>query len=455
MKKEYKKYLNLILNIILIIMLITIFVVTSMISYKTKLDEHPDERVHYEASKYYTTHFMPPKFTSDEIINSFSVHGESRLTELDCYYFLVGKYSSLISIFTDNEVFTARTFNLILLAIVLIMCYKLYRNKSYLFMPFLFVSQVWYVFAYVNSDAWAIFLNLIFVYQLFFKDSMFNKYINMEKEEIDKNKKKTIAEVAVLGLLFYFLLISKMNYLVATGINAIVYLIINNKTIFKKEKMLKIGTVLLIGIIAFGIRLGIDYGINRLDRIKNMEQIRLLRATEEFKPPYNPGQLNVTFKWSERGRTIDSVIKNKTFYQTTLFSFIGVYGYMDKYATKELYNIITTAYVIFILYIIGNNIYKIYKQRKKDEEYEENEKGRILPVMLAIFGILLTIALSMYRSYAYDFQPQGRYLFGIIPLICMLMYNHKKNILLDIFCFVVIAVLIFMYIQYGYCKFIS
>lgn len=264
MKKEYKKYLNLLLNIILIIILITIFTVTSMISYKTELDEHPDERVHYEASKYYTTHFMPPKFTSDEIINTFSVHGESRLTELDCYYFLVGKYTSFISMFTNNEVFTARTFNLILLAIVLIMCYKLYRDKSYLFMPFLLVSQAWYVFAYVNNDAWAIFLNLIFAYQLFFKNSMFNKYINAEKEEINKNRKKTIGTLIILGLLFYGLLITKTNYLIATGLNAVVYLIINNKTIFKKEKMLKIGAILLIGIIAFGIRLGIDFGINRI-----------------------------------------------------------------------------------------------------------------------------------------------------------------------------------------------
>jgi len=264
MKKEYKKYLNILLNIALIIILITIFVVTSMISYKTKLDEHPDERVHYEASKYYKTHFMPPKFTSDEIINTFSVHGESRLTELDCYYFLVGKYTSIFSIITNNEVFTMRTFNLILLAIVLIMCYKLYRDKSYLFMPFLLVSQAWYVFAYVNNDAWAIFLNLIFVYQLFFKNSMFNKYINMEKEAINKEKKKTIAKVIALGLLFYFLLIAKTNYLVATGINAVVYLIINNKTIFKKEKIIKIASILLIGVIAFGIRLGIDFGINRI-----------------------------------------------------------------------------------------------------------------------------------------------------------------------------------------------
>lgn len=186
-----------------------------------------------------------------------------------------------------------------------------------------------------------------------------------------------------------------------------------------------------------------------------MEEIRLSRADEEFKPPYNPGKLNGNFKWSERGKTIEDIIKSKTFYQTTRFSFIGVYGYMDKYATMELYNIITALYVIFVLYIIGNNIYKIYKQRKENKEHKENEKGRILPIVLVILGSLLTLALSMYRSYTYDFQPQGRYLFGCILLLCMLMYNQKKNILLDIFCFAIIVILIFMYIQYGYCKFIG
>lgn len=189
-----------------------------------------------------------------------------------------------------------------------------------------------------------------------------------------------------------------------------------------------------------------------------MEEIRLSRADEEFKPPYNPGKLNGNFKWCERGKTIQDIIKNKTFYQTTRFSFIGVYGYMDKYATMELYNTITALYLIFILYVIGNNIYKIYKQYKLNGEngkYEESEKGRILPIVLVILGSFLTLALSMYRSYTYDFQPQGRYLFGCILLMCMLMYNQKKNILLDIFCFIVIVVLIYMYIQYGYCKFIS
>lgn len=345
-------------KILLITILVVIFITSLLISFNTKLDSHPDERVHYEAVKYYQNHNMPPKFTDEEIKESFSVHGESRLTELDNYYFFVGKYTSILSnIITSNnvKVFIARSFNLILLAVILFYCYKLYKNESYLFIPFLLTSQVWYIFSYINNDAWAVFLNIIFVYQLFYKKSMFNKYLDID---VNKEPKKIhiVGKAILLGLLFYFILIAKINYLIATGISAILYLIINNKTVFKKDKILKIGAILVIGLIALGVRLGIDYGINRLDRIKNMEQIRILRADEQFIAPYPAGPLNGNFRWSERGKPLANVIKNKDFYQKTAFSFIGVYGYMNKYATDIFYYVILAFYAIFIVYLIVNNI---------------------------------------------------------------------------------------------------
>ncbi len=439
-------------DIIIISILIAIFIVSFLISLQTELDMHPDENVHYAAVKYYQTHNMPPKFTQDDIKDTFSVHGESRLTELDSYYFLVGKYTSILSniVVTSNNninVFIARSFNLILLAVILVMCYKLYRNGNYLFMPILLISQVWYIFSYVNNDAWAIFLNLILVYQLFFKNSIFNKYIHSSKEELKKEKKKIAFHVILLGLLFYLLLIAKINYLIATGISCILYLIINNKIIFTKERIMKILSILVIGLVAFGVRLGIDYGINRLDRIKNMEQIRISRADEQFIPPYPAGPLNGNFRWSQREKPINNVIQNKEFYTKTAFSFVGVYGYMNKYAPKILYYVIFASYIIFYIYIIVSNI----KNRK---EKEEENKGRILPIILVLFAGIITLAFSIYRSYTYDFQPQGRYLFPIIPLLCALMYNQKKNKMLEIFIFIIAIVLIYMYIAYGYCKLI-
>ena len=372
-------------KILLITILVVISITSLLISFNTKLDSHPDERVHYEAVKYYQNHNMPPKFTDEEIKESFFVHGESRLTELDNYYFFVGKYTSILSnIITSNnvKVFIARSFNLILLAVILFYCYKLYKNESYLFIPFLLTSQVWYIFSYINNDAWAVFLNIIFVYQLFYKKSMFNKYLDID---VNKEPKKIhiVGKAILLGLLFYFILIAKINYLIATGISAILYLIINNKTVFKKDKILKIGAILVIGLIALGVRLGIDYGINRLDRIKNMEQIRILRADEQFIAPYPAGPLNGNFRWSERGKPLANVIKNKDFYQKNAFSFIGVYGYMNKYATDIFYYVILAFYAIFIVYLIVNNI----RNRKIKDDYT---KGRIVPIILVLLAGIIT-----------------------------------------------------------------
>lgn len=441
-------------KMIFIFLLMAIFIISVLISCKTKLDSHPDEKVHYEAVKYYQKHILPPKFTDDDIKASFSVHGESRLTELDSYYFFVGKFTSLFNNIINNDivkVLIARSFNLILLAIILVYCYKLYKKESYLFIPFLLTSQVWYIFSYINNDAWAVFLNLIFIYQLFYKDSGFNNYLNMD---ISKEPKKMsiVGKAILLGLLFYFLLIAKVNYLIATGISAILYLIINNKTVFKKQKLIKIGIVLLIGFLALGIRLGIDYGINRLDRIKNMEQVRVLRADEEFIAPYPAGRTNGTangnFKWSERGKPIGNVIKNKEFYQKTAFSFIGVYGYMNKYATHIFYYLILGGYLILIVYLIVNNVQK----RKREDDFN---RGRVIPLILVFLAGILTLGLNIYRCYTYDFQPQGRYLFPIIPLLCALMYNQKKNKVIKIFVFIMISILVIMYVLFGACKLIS
>ena len=74
---------------------------------------------------------------------------------------------------------------------------------------------------------------------------------------------------------------------------------------------------------------------------------------------------------------------------------------------------------------------------------------------MAIFSGFLVLALSIIRAYTYDFQPQGRYLFPIIPLICANMYNQKKNKLLEIFFIIIAIVLIIMYAIYGYSQLIQ
>ncbi len=385
--KENKIIGTAILSIIFIIIFIMNIGIASKVSFnfRSELDKHPDENAHYEAVQYYTKHFMPPKFTDEEIRYSYSEYGESRLTELDSYYFFCGKYTSILNLFSKNEVFNARTFNLLLFVIIAVLCIRLYRKDSYLFLPFLLTSQIWYVFSYIDNDAWAIFWNLIFVYQLFYQKSMFNNFINASGKTLKKEKGKTIAKILALGVLFYILLTLKINFVLATGICAIIYLIVNNKKACKKENLFKIGFILLIGVLLLGVRLVTDVAINGLDRYTKMEEIRISRARDKYQPPYDSARVP-RFKMKERGEPLSKVLTD-VYIRNLRTSFIGVYGYMDKFASIEEYRVVTCGYIIIALYVIIANVIK--KKKDKEHKMKEWQKGRILPIALVVTGRII------------------------------------------------------------------
>lgn len=88
-KNWYKKIFN--GNLLIAILLMFIFIISILISMKTGLSKHPDESIHYKAVEYYQTYNLPPKFLDKKIENTYSVHGESRLTRLRYILFFGGK----------------------------------------------------------------------------------------------------------------------------------------------------------------------------------------------------------------------------------------------------------------------------------------------------------------------------------------------------------------------------
>ena len=61
--------------------------------------------------------------------------------------------------------------------------------------------------------------------------------------------------------------------------------------------------------------------------------------------------------------------------------------------------------------------------------YKKNEKNRYLLNYIFILSIIITIALSIYYSYTSDFQPQGRYIVGIIIPFTYFIVNGISIIL--------------------------
>lgn len=93
-----------------------------------------------------------------------------------------------------------------------------------------------------------------------------------------------------------------------------------------------------------------------------------------------------------------------SWFGTTLRSFIGVFGYMDMVLPAAVY-------VLYLVFFLAGIILFIRSFLRGAPD----RRARLLfPVMLAA-GII-TLLLSLYASYARNYQPQGRYIISVILL---------------------------------------
>ncbi|MDO8971139.1 MAG: hypothetical protein Q7U74_10655, partial [Saprospiraceae bacterium] len=105
-----------------------------------------------------------------------------------------------------------------------------------------------------------------------------------------------------------------------------------------------------------------------------------------------------------KGLSWQELFLEKNYWRKLSFlSFFGVYGYMSVYANSSYYEMLSTFLFGMILFIY---FYAAYTMNLKD--------GIVLGI--AMLFILLAIGQSTYVSWTGDFQPQGRYLFPIIPI---------------------------------------
>ena len=117
---------------------------------------HPDEYVHLAATSYYKTSWLPPAIEDESIKDTYSVYGMSRLNNGEIYYLLAGKAALFFETLQVDRLLSLRLFNVSLFAlIVLISVYSVPARAAAL--PFLISPEVWYVFSYCTSDAFALF----------------------------------------------------------------------------------------------------------------------------------------------------------------------------------------------------------------------------------------------------------------------------------------------------------
>ena len=143
-------------------------VICAAVTMMTSRSVNPDEAMHVGAARYYFDHWLPPAVGDEHVAHdpdAYGVWGLSYLDEWDVGYFLAAKFAVALAPIVADETVRLRLFNVLLLAVL--SATALRRRWAAPLIPLLLLSpQVWYVFGYFNADAIALATSALAVFCL-------------------------------------------------------------------------------------------------------------------------------------------------------------------------------------------------------------------------------------------------------------------------------------------------
>lgn len=369
---------------------------------------HPDEYVHFGATQYYMSNWLPPAADDPAIRDTYSVYGVSRLNNHEVAYFFQGKFAQLLEPFNIPDYLKLRLFNVVLFGIILLYMFR-YPQIRLLAVPFLISPQLWYVFSYCDSDAFALFITLFVSYQVALPTSMLNQWLSGEKPDFSGLK------IIFFGFICALLFLLKKNYLFFTFF---LFGYIIWRSIFQNSQLdirafyKKIALIVLVGILFSGLRVGLDAFVNDFQRSIKINQLREELAEPLYKPSTPLEKKHPHLYRKARGETLKEFILIQRWFAKTFRSAFGVYGYFTASAPDIYYTVVSWVGVCFLLYI---GLFVLLR-------------GGVGGWLLLLFCLCCAgglIAASLWHSWTSDFQPQGRYLFPIIPMLSIIVYHIR------------------------------
>lgn len=415
-KYEAKKNIFTTLSIgdyILAGLLVAIFVLACVMSVFSKIYSHPDETVTRFAIDYYLGGWIHPDVDSSWTAGTYSLHRGLRLSESTLYYFFAGKIGWLFREYFHLKTYF-RMFGLILLAIMLIACWKFRKQYRWMPLTLLLTPQLWYIFSYATSDAWDWFWGFWMLVLIMDKKSMLYKCF-------DKNQsvKRRILYTICSSMIFALILQAKTNYLILLGVafTELLCELISRKD----ERKHLIMMYVLILVSTFAIKIGID-NIPHVSEENAFtdEGYDIIQAAQEERDA-----LSVDFhdyhepSPKESGASMMDVLGNYSGYMPTLpllfTSGIGNYMWMTLLSGK------TYTCIMALLYAaIAINLF-VHILRKKN--------GIMYLKQIMASGIAFAaICITLLYCWVVTFMPQGRYLLTLF-LILGYMYGQYDDLL--------------------------
>lgn len=435
--------------LLIIIFLIYVFSLCFSWSVTMDYDTGPDEHMKYDVCRYIFENKNLPH-GGDESIRD-PIWGLSYAFTPILSYIFSAIFMIITSVFTNNStilLIAARFVSVLCITAYAFMCIKISDKLFKGIYKWMFVAfctllpQMVFLGSYINNDSLALFSIGIIIYSWI---------IGMKTNWNWKSCIIMAVGLAICSLSYYnaygYILSSIIIYIASCAMKKM-----NIKEFFKKGLIITLVALLLAG--WWFIRNYLLYDGDFLGMNTSREYGEMY-AEEPYKPSNRSTPANT-------GTNLSTMLFENKWIETTKLSFIGVFGYMEFYMDKNIYNAYEIVMKIGIFGIFIGLIISIIKTKKKcyDNKKDKISNEKILFNLIMLLNIIIPIILSIYYSYFNDFQPQGRY---IMPMIIPFMYfivlgfknifdfiknNKIKNILLSIIILIWSIAPIYIYFEY-------
>lgn len=377
----------------------------------TKFNAHPDEYLHFESARYYVSHWLPPALDDPAIVPTFSHYGFSYMRDLDAAYYLMGKFMSFVPAWLVSPEIAARLFNVTLFIVLSVWLSGRLRGSIAPFV-LLISPQIWYVFSYVNGDAWALTLAMLIVVQLAAENSLLTRYL--QADNWSESVQGGVCFAAILALL----LMAKRNYYLFLPFIALVAIWKSavwpaSRTVLRPLHKWAV-IALLTAALYFPLR-ATHEAINGFDIPRLQQEQAEKYAAPRFKPSeIAAGKGSPRLVLRNQGVPFISLLTERSWPVKSFQSFCGVYRWMALKGGEYYYITMGLLYAALLMLLF----LRIVRMSWPDAAF-----------ITATFGTMLMIVLgSVYFSWTADYQPQGRYLFPILPMVAFLFHRYRESL---------------------------
>ena len=379
---------------VLTVQLVLSVALVLLMAIRSQGNAHPDELYHFEAAGYFREHWLPPSVGAPGTESSYSKYGFSYLNEADVVYWALGKAAAVGAVIGLGAGPVMRLLQVMLYcALVVWMMFRARRFTPAL--GFLLLTpQVWYVFSYVNGDALPFALLTILLVELASPDSSVRRFLN-------GTQARPTPGVFLCSAMVGLLAISKRNYLVSFVFLAWAILWLRSEV----RSWRRIAVLLSIGFAIALPWLTYQAWVNDWETAKRVADYSELLAAPDMKPSAQASANSFPYRaLRTKGASLWHVLVTLPWVRDSFRSFCGLYGWMDVVADPWVYRAFGGLYIALLAILVVPTLRR------------PSPRARSLLIGILVCAVLV-ITQSVYRSWVYDFQAQGRYLFPILPML--------------------------------------